>query len=258
MALTLEYVRSKSAPKLVGLTPVVRAAAEALIDRCYMRGVPIIITQGLRTYAEQNALYAQGRTRPGPVVTNARGGFSNHNFGVAVDFALLLADGRTVSWDTLRDADKDSLPDWSEVVEEAKKLGFSWGGDWRSFRDMPHLEMTFGLTTAQYRAGLNPAPRIIAAALARIKPIETVEESGEMTAEEKAAFKALENVVKAQAERIIALESRDKMPTVPKWAESACEAAKAAGVIDTASGGSYDFYRLITVLHRRGFFKEAK
>lgn len=168
MALTLEYVRSKSAGKLLGLFPVVQAAAYALIDRCYKRGVNVIITQGLRTVAEQDALYAQGRTKPGLIVTNARGGYSNHNFGVAIDFALLMPDGRTVTWDTLRDGDCDSLPDWSEVVDEAKKLGFTWGGDWRSFKDLPHLEMTFGLSTADYRVGKRPSQAQINAAMTLI------------------------------------------------------------------------------------------
>lgn len=163
MGLTLEQVKAKSAARLEGLQPVIKAAAEALIERSYARGVQIIITQGLRTIAEQDALYAQGRTKPGSIVTNARGGYSNHNFGWAIDFALLLPDGRTVSWDTLRDDDKDSLPDWSEVVEEAKKLGFEWGGDWRTFKDLPHLQMVFGLTTTQLRIGRQPTSAQIAA-----------------------------------------------------------------------------------------------
>ncbi|WP_305953442.1 M15 family metallopeptidase [Paenibacillus sp. P32E] len=67
----------------------------------------IVITQGLRTIAEQDALYAQGRTKPGQIVTNARGRTSYHNFGLAVDFALLLPNGSSVSWDTARDGDGD-------------------------------------------------------------------------------------------------------------------------------------------------------
>ncbi|WP_277472991.1 MULTISPECIES: M15 family metallopeptidase [unclassified Paenibacillus] len=178
MALTLDQVKVKSAARLERLQSIVKAAAEALIERCYARGVQIIITQGLRTIAEQDALFAQGRTQAElnvvglshvkaqpskPKVTNARGGYSNHNFGWAIDFALLLPDGRTVSWDTLRDDDKDSLPDWSEVVEEAKRLGFEWGGDWRSFLDLPHLQMVFGLTTTQLRIGRQPTAAQIAA-----------------------------------------------------------------------------------------------
>ncbi|GBF73037.1 hypothetical protein PA598K_01322 [Paenibacillus sp. 598K] len=166
--LTRDQVQSKSQARLSGLLPVVRLAAERLIDRCYARGVPIVITQGLRTIAEQDALYAQGRTKPGAKVTNARGGYSYHNFGAAIDFALLLPDGRNVSWDMTRDGNGNKLRDWMEVAEEGKKLGFAWGGDWKDFKDNPHFEMTFGLTTAQYRAGRRPTQAQIEAATRRI------------------------------------------------------------------------------------------
>lgn len=168
MTLTIEQVRAKSAAKLSGLIPCVKAAAEALIDRSYAAGVPIVITQGLRTIAEQDALYAQGRTKPGAVVTNARGGHSNHNFGVAIDFALLTNDGRGVSWDTKIDADRDGIADWNEVVALAKAVGFTWGGDWTTFLDLPHLEMTFGLSTADYRAGKRPSQAQTDAVLANL------------------------------------------------------------------------------------------
>ncbi|WP_418027039.1 M15 family metallopeptidase [Paenibacillus sp. JJ1722] len=243
--MTLEQIKKKSDKRLSGLHPVFKMTLEKLIDRCYARGVWVLITQGLRTYAEQDALYAQGRTKPGQVVTKARGGYSNHNFGFAADFALLLRDGRTVSWDTLKDDDKDSLPDWSEVVEEAKKLGLEWGGDWRSFKDMPHLQMVFGITTAQFRAGRRPSQAQLNAAIAKINKAEDDEP---MTAEEKAAFNALQK-------RVIALESANKLTKVPAWAEQACINAKAAGVLDTANDGSYDFYRMVTLLDRTSIFK---
>ncbi|MNR93701.1 Peptidoglycan L-alanyl-D-glutamate endopeptidase CwlK precursor [compost metagenome] len=159
--LTLEQVRNKSAARLMGLYPIVGQAAIKLIERCYARGVPIVITQGLRTISEQNELYAKGRTAPGPKVTNAKGGYSNHNFGMAIDFALLQSDGRSVSWTMNKD--------WMTVVEEAKALGFSWGGDWRDFKDYPHLEMTFGLTTAELRAGKKPPQASMDAVLSKIK-----------------------------------------------------------------------------------------
>lgn len=266
MTMTLEEVCAKSAPNIVGLYEGVRQAAEELVKRCYKRGVNIRITHGLRTIAEQEALYAQGRTvlydkdgKKLSKVTNARGGYSNHNFGVAIDFVLMAS-----GYDIKADADKDGQADWYEVVEEAKKLGFTWGGDWKSFVDNPHFEMTFGLTTAQFRAGKRPTQSQINAVLANIQA--TKGEDNEMTIEEKAAFKALQETVAAQAKRIETLEGRDKMAKVPTWAEAACVAAKKAGVIDTANDGSYDFYRFITVLYRRGFFgtvdavpvKEAK
>ncbi|WP_397346870.1 M15 family metallopeptidase [Paenibacillus polymyxa] len=245
--LTLEQIQKKSLNRLVGLNPVFKIVMEKLIERCYARGVWILITQGLRTYAEQDALYAQGRNGDKrPKVTKARGGYSNHNFGFAADFALLLRDGRTVSWDTLKDDDKDSLPDWSEVVEEAKRLGLEWGGDWRSFKDMPHLQMTFGLSTADFRAGKRPTQAQLKAVLAKINSLNTGDDEP-MTAEEKAAFDALQK-------RVIALEAANKLTKVPAWAEQACINAKAAGVLDTANDGSYDFYRLVTMLDRTGMF----
>ncbi|OMF48714.1 M15 family metallopeptidase [Paenibacillus peoriae] len=245
--LTLEQIQKKSLNRLVGLNPAFKLVMEKLIERCYARGVWIVITQGLRTYAEQDDLYAQGRTKPGKVVTDARGGHSNHNFGFAADFALLLRNGRTVSWDTLRDDDKDSLPDWSEVVEEAKRLGLEWGGDWRSFKDMPHLQMVFGLSTADFRAGKRPTQSQLNIILAKTNSLKM--EEGPMTAEEKAMFNALQK-------RVIALEAANKLTKVPAWAEQACINAKAAGVLDTANDGSYDFYRMITLLDRAGVFEK--
>lgn len=169
MTLTLDYVMSKSTAKLVGLLPVVRTATERLIQRSFAIGIPIVITQGLRTIAEQDGLYAQGRSKPGKIVTNARGGYSYHNFGVAVDFVLLMPDGKAVSWDTTRDSNGDRKADWLQVAEIGKDLGFAWGGDWTSFKDYPHFEMTFGLTTAQYRAGQRPTSSQIEAAAARLQ-----------------------------------------------------------------------------------------
>lgn len=112
----------------------------------------------LRTFAEQDALYAQGRTklfdtkgkRLG-IVTKAKGGQSIHNFGLALDIVLLKdtnGDGtfESASWETNVDFDKDGKADWMEVVNILKKHGWVWGGDWKSFKDAPHFEKTFGHT----------------------------------------------------------------------------------------------------------------
>lgn len=173
--LTLEQVKAKSAARLTGLHPVLVAATVALIERCYARGVNIVITQGLRTIAEQDALYAQGRTKPGNIVTNAKGGHSYHNFGLAVDFALLLPNGSSVSWDTARDGDGDKVADWQEVVQEAKALGFEWGGDFRSIKDAPHFQMTFGLSTSALRQGYQPTAAQVKAAFAVIDKFKEAE-----------------------------------------------------------------------------------
>jgi len=102
----------------------------------------------LRTFAEQNALYAQGRTRPGQRVTNAKGGQSYHNYGLAIDIVLLLdKDGNgtneTASWDTKTDFDYDKKSDWQEIVAIFKRYGWEWGGDWK-FVDAPHFQKSLG------------------------------------------------------------------------------------------------------------------
>ncbi|SNZ10042.1 peptidoglycan L-alanyl-D-glutamate endopeptidase CwlK [Terribacillus aidingensis] len=132
-----------------GMNPIVKQSALEVIRRAYKEGIHVQISQGMRTYAEQNRLYAQGRTAPGSIVTNARGGQSNHNFGLAVDFFLTTWDGTKATW-TVND-------NWRRAAAIAKSLGFEWGGDWRSFKDYPHLEMTGGLSTAQLRAGSRPS-----------------------------------------------------------------------------------------------------
>jgi peptidoglycan L-alanyl-D-glutamate endopeptidase CwlK len=99
-------------------------------------------TYTLRTMSEQNALYAQGRTVKGAVVTNAKGGQSYHNYGLAVDIAFIL-DGKTASWNDSADFDGDKIADWMECVKVFKAYGWEWGGDWQ-FKDRPHFQKTFG------------------------------------------------------------------------------------------------------------------
>jgi len=113
----------------------------------------------IRTFEEQAALYAQGRTRLFDnngkklgIVTKANAGRSMHNYGLAVDIVLLKdtnGDGifETASWEDNIDFDKDGKADWMEVVAIFKKYGWTWGGDWTSFKDKPHFEKTFGYTT---------------------------------------------------------------------------------------------------------------
>lgn len=107
----------------------------------------------LRTFAEQDALYAQGRTTPGKIVTNAKGGQSFHNYGLAVDIVLVVdKDGNgsfeTASWDTSSDFDGDGKSDWQEVVTIFKRHGWVWGGDWK-FSDKPHFEKSLGYSISQ-------------------------------------------------------------------------------------------------------------
>lgn len=134
--------------------PKVRGELLAIYNECnqVLQGpVSVRFVFTTRTFAEQDALYAQGRTKPGKIVTNAKAGQSIHNYGLAVDFALLVdKDGNgtydTVSWDMNQDLDADNKKDWMEVVAIFKKYGWEWGGDWKSFKDYPHFQKTFGHT----------------------------------------------------------------------------------------------------------------
>jgi peptidoglycan LD-endopeptidase CwlK len=113
-------------------------AGKILTGRAIIR-----LSQTLRTFAEQAALYAQGRTKPGDVVTWANAGYSYHNYGLAFDIVLII-DGKEASWDRTKDYDGDGVADWTEFVKLAKSRGWAWGGDWTKKKDYPHFEKTFG------------------------------------------------------------------------------------------------------------------
>ncbi|MDC3417126.1 M15 family metallopeptidase [Aquibacillus salsiterrae] len=136
------------------LHPTVKRYRDILITQADSIGINIVITDGLRSYAEQDAIYARGRTKPGNIVTNAQAGESYHNYGLAIDFALRVGDD--VIWDITYDGNQNGKSDWMEVVALAKKLGFSWGGDWQGAPDYPHLQMEFGLSIWELRRGKQP------------------------------------------------------------------------------------------------------
>jgi len=137
------------------LHPIVAAKQAELIEKTSKLGITILITDGLRTSEDQNALYEKGRSKGGSIVTNVKGGHSYHNYGLAIDFALRTKDGDVI-WDLEYDGNHNGESDWMEVVAVAKKLGFTWGGDWASFRDYPHLQMDFGYSIRELRRGERP------------------------------------------------------------------------------------------------------
>lgn len=101
------------------------------------------VISGRRTYAEQDALYAQGRTKPGARVTNARGGQSNHNFGLAFDIGIFKRRGILPA---------KYLGDSAMYImlgRFAAECGLEWGGDWHSIKDYPHYELATGKSLAE-------------------------------------------------------------------------------------------------------------
>ncbi len=125
------------------LHPLIREDAIKAYNEAVQKtpvGVHPFITQTLRSFAESDALYAQGRTRPGQIVSWARGGQSYHNYGLALDFVNLI--GGKIVWPDRPEKDEN----WMLVVNIFKKYGFEAGIDWPpKKRDAPHLEKRFGI-----------------------------------------------------------------------------------------------------------------
>ena len=102
-----------------------------LIEQLENAGLKPLVTQGFRSIEEQNRLYSIGRTKKGKIVTNAKGGQSKHNFGKAVDFAFVDSSGN-ITWDA---------DNFKKLGRFADKIGLIWGGHWKRFTDMPHIEV---------------------------------------------------------------------------------------------------------------------
>ena len=123
-----------SESRLQELHPELARRVRKLSDKCQANGIELRVSQGLRTWDQQDALYAQGRTEPGPIVTNAPGGHSLHNFGLSAD--IVPADPHfpvfTPDWNAM-----DSR--WQQVLMLAKTCQLSEGAQWRTFPDRPHL-----------------------------------------------------------------------------------------------------------------------
>jgi len=130
---------------LKDLHPDLRWRAEKLIEQALAASIPIMIYRTLASFAEQQALYDEGRTRPGKIVTNAKAGESYHNYGLALDFCI-DPPGPGVEWRAAVDINEDQKPDYQQIGELGEDLGFQWGGRWKKqgLGDVGHLQMSFG------------------------------------------------------------------------------------------------------------------
>jgi len=121
---------ARSEKNIATLLPEVRPMARALVQKAAAIGIRIKIISGFRTYEEQAALYAQGRTAPGAIVTNARPGYSNHNFGIAFDIGVF--EGSSYLTES---------PKYNAVGALGIDIGLDWGGAWTSIVDAPHFQL---------------------------------------------------------------------------------------------------------------------
>jgi len=124
-----------SQSRLLTLHPKVRDDFKLFIEEAEKGlDIKLRITSALRSFAIQEELYSQGRTKKGKIITNAKPGSSFHNYGLAVD--LVRMDGANADWSF----------DLSKLLPYADKYGIDWGGNWKKFKDYPHFEKTLGNT----------------------------------------------------------------------------------------------------------------
>ena len=130
---------------LGGLHPLFRPKAEDFLAAAQQllrdAGVSVEILSGLRSWRQQAALYASGRTKPGRIVTRAKPGTSWHNFGLAIDLGL-FRDGRYL--DEREPAAADKL--YASLAPVAGHFGLEWAGNWKTFSESPHYQWTNGNT----------------------------------------------------------------------------------------------------------------
>jgi len=131
--------------KLEDLLPQVKQRVEAFLKAADSAGIDLLVTSTYRDSESQNALYAQGRTTSGKIVTNARAGESYHNHRCAID-VVPIVNGKPV-WDT-------KFQIWQTIGKLGEEAGLEWAGNWKGkFKEMAHFQYTGGLTIAQLKAG---------------------------------------------------------------------------------------------------------
>jgi len=130
--------------RLEDLVASVRFPAMDALNACRLAKIDVLVTCTLRDGAEQDRLYAQGRTTPGRKVTNARAGQSFHQYGVALDLYPVVNGKPDFS---------GTAPEWQRIATIFKLHGFEWAGDWKRFREMPHFQMTMGKPLSYFQNG---------------------------------------------------------------------------------------------------------
>jgi len=203
------------------LHPRLQSIIPQIVQYCGRLGLPVLVTDGFRTKAEQDAIYAQGRTAPGSIVTQVKWPNSAHCWGVAFDFCRNVR-GREYD-------DRDHF--FSRVAEVAKQFGLEWGGDWKNFVDKPHLQLKEfmpGNSTAWLTRTYGDPEKFRAS---------WTMEPDEPEKEEDVATTLKRN-------DLFDLEGTGDRPSF--WHKDACEWAKAEGIFNGDGKGNYGWQQAIT------------
>jgi peptidoglycan L-alanyl-D-glutamate endopeptidase CwlK len=145
-----DYDTRPTSASLDSLHPYVATLARRFLDLAAANGIDVRVIVAFRSWDEQDMLYAQGRTTPGSIVTDAMGGDSYHNWGLAFDVAPVV--NGVVDW--------TAVDLFNRMGELGQQVGLEWGGNWTSYAitlvDRPHFQYTFGLSTQQLLEGARP------------------------------------------------------------------------------------------------------
>ncbi len=145
-----DYDTRPTSASLSSLQPYVASLARRFLDLAAQNGINARVLVAFRSWDEQDRLYAQGRTAPGDIVTDAMGGDSYHNWGLAFD-AVPIENGQP-AW--------DDTAAFNRLGALGQQVGLEWGGHWTTYAidlvDLPHYQYTFGLSTQQLLEGARP------------------------------------------------------------------------------------------------------
>ncbi len=216
--------------------PELQEKAKKLVQECKKQGLIVKIGECFRSVAEQNELYAQGRTKPGNVVTKAKGSsFSSmHQWGVAFD--VIRNDGKG--------AYNDSDGWFGKVGKVGKKLGLEWGGDWTSPVDKPHFQLkNWGSTAVKLKK-----------IYGNVENFKKTWEVEDMTEEQvkKIATKVANDMVYKYSDKVY-----NKIEEVPEWGKDTVKKLINKGVFKGNEKGldlSYTLLRLIVINDRAGVY----
>ena len=221
------------------LHPRLQEIIKKIKIRCENEGLKIGISECLRTIKEQDELYAQGRTKPGNIVTNAKGSTysSMHQWGIAFDF--YRNDGKGAY------ENKDKF--FEKVGKIGKSFGLEWGGDWKSIKDTPHFQLPdWGSTTKKLKE-LYKTPENF---------FKSWEELSVSQYEElKERIKELDKKISDKSEIMIYDYVDDNMPN---WARPTIKKLRDASILKGDEDGRLnlndDMLRILVMLDRTGVF----
>lgn len=217
------------------LHPELVPICQEFVRRCKAAGLNVLVTETLRTKAEQDALYAQGRTKPGKIVTRCKYPQSPHCWGVAFDFCR-NEKGREY-------VDSDGF--FAKCGAIGKQLGLTWGGDWTGFVDKPHMELKKYMPNASYKwlVATYGTPEAFFKTWTAVQKTEPTEEKE----------KPEENEMPDEEENAVVYRT---MEDIPDWGKEAVQVLMKRGVLQgDGEGGlnlSQDLLRMCVMLYRLG------